>query len=406
MAQTSPSPICRTRHAVILAAGESKRTRPLTLQRPKPLISLLGQPLLAHILDQLVGLVERVTLVVGYRADDIRAHFGAAYRGMQLFYVHQQQVNGTAGALMVVADALDATGEPHLDEPFFLLYGDNMVSQIDLLKVCQQRYSMAALPVDDPSGFGILDVTGNRVLRIIEKPTDAPPGSLSNPGIFHFDSQVFPALRQIQPSSRGEYELTDLIGVLAQQHTISYHVCEGYWVPVGNPWEALTAGLFLLQQRAALRSNIHEEANISPDCVIEGSVHIGRAFIGAGTRIVGPAWIGDGVFIGSDCTISHSVLEAGASLDDGCTIEYTMLGQHVQIGYDCRIQHSLLDNGASVSPTTTLLAHDFEEFTPVAYTAGLLDQTTMRRRGVVLGSGVALPDEATPQPGLITFPEP
>lgn len=214
------------RHAVLLAAGESTRTRPLTLQRPKPLIPLLDRPLLAHILDELVGIVERMTLVVGYRADQVAAAFGTEYRGMQLRYMRQTVVNGTAGALLAAAP---------IDEPFFLLYGDNLVAREDILGVAQGRYGVAGLPVADARAFGVLQIEHGSVTGILEKPAEPPPHALANPGIYCFDAAVFPLLEQIAPSPRGELELTDLIGALAATSPVHPHVCTGYWVPVGNP---------------------------------------------------------------------------------------------------------------------------------------------------------------------------
>lgn len=400
MAHTPDTGSCQTHHAIILAAGESRRTRPLTLQRPKPLIPLLGQPLLAHILDELVGLVERVTLVVGYRADAIRAYFGDSYRDMQVEYVHQHVVNGTAGALLVVAE------QATLDDAFFLLYGDNLVSQVDIAQVCQQRYAMAALPVDDPTGFGILDVADGHVQRIIEKPPAAPPGSLSNPGIFHLDSYVIPALQQVQPSPRGEYELTDLITALAHDHAVGYRVCQGHWVPVGNPWEVLIAGQFLLQRRAALRSRVHPEADLAPDCKLEGYVVVGRAKIAAGCRIIGPAVIGDDVTLGAGCVVEHSVLEAGTTIAESCSIRHSLLlGQGATVEPHCTIVYSVLDSDTTVGVGARLEAQRFEDVQPVAATQELLDADTLRWRGVVLGQGVTIPANTVVAAGTILFPD-
>lgn len=240
MAHIAPHQPCLTLHAVILAAGESTRTRPLTLHRPKPLIPLLGRPLLAHILDALVGLVERVTLVVGYRAEMVEAAFGSAYRGMVLHYARQEVMNGTAGALLAVGP---------IDESFFLLYGDNLVAHEDIVGVCRARYSVAGLRVADARSFGVLEMVDGTVRRIVEKPADPPPDALANAGVYHFDGAVFPLLERIVPSPRGELELTDLVGALAMEQPVQAHICTGHWVPVGTPWEALSAAQFLLTQR-------------------------------------------------------------------------------------------------------------------------------------------------------------
>ncbi len=397
MMSQKPAPdFCPTRHAVILAAGESKRTRPLTLHRPKPLIPLLGQPLLAHILDELFGLVDRVTLVVGYRADAIQERFGFVYRGTELRYVRQQTVNGTASALQVV--------EGHVNEPFFLLYGDNLIGRADVLATCVQRYCMAALQVDDLRSFGVLEIVDGTVKRILEKPENPPPGALANPGIFHFDEQVFPALRQIRPSSRGEYELTDLIAMLAQDHAVGYTVCQNHWIPVGNPWEALNASAFLLARRANLRAEIESAATIAADADISGAVRIGRAQIGAGTRIVGPAVIGDDVVIGVGCVVDRSVLEDGVVVNDGSVIEHSALGLGAYVGAQCLVQSSWLDTGARVGDQARLVARRFDDVRSVADTMGLLDPAVMATHGTVLGAHVELPSSAAPEPGSVIFP--
>lgn len=398
MTQSIEPPICRTRHAVILAAGESRRTRPLTLHRPKPLIPLLGQPLLAHILNELVGLVDRVTLVVGYRAEAIQAHFGTHYRDMELRYVRQEQVNGTASALISVAD--------YVDEPFFLLYGDNLISGKDLLTICRQRYSLAALRVEDPRSFGVLELEQGKVRRIIEKPEHAEPGALANPGIYHFDTEVFPLIERIRPSPRGEYELTDVIALLAAVYTLDYSLCSGHWVPVGNPWEALIASNFLLERRAQEQPTLHPAAQIDPSCQISGSVHIGRARLGAGCRIIGPTIIGDDVVIGSGSLIDHSVLEAGSMIGNDCVIGHSALGAGAQVGASCVVQASLLDTNARLGEHGRLPAQLFTDVAPTAQTVGLLDHIALCRRGAIIGSGVVVPASTTIASGTIVFPQP
>jgi NDP-sugar pyrophosphorylase family protein len=384
---------CATRHAVILAAGDSKRTRPLTLHRPKPLIPLLGRPLLSHILDEMQGLVDRVTLVVGYRADDIRQVFGAEYNGIALNYTVQQEVNGTAGALKAVAGSIAA--------PFFLLYGDNLVSHVDLEQICAERYCLAGLPVSDPRAFGVLDTDGAHVRRILEKPADPPPGALANPGMYHFDQAVFPLLTEIQPSPRGEYELTDLIELLARRHPVGYRACAGFWIPVGNPWEALAAGLFLLQRRATRPATIAIGAGIPPGIEISGAVQIGRARIGAGTRIIGPTHIGDDVVIGEDCLVDNAVLEDGAAIAAGSQVTRSVIGAGVQLAAGSRIEYSWLDNRARVGADARLLAGRFPEYQPVAATTGLLDQSILQYRGVIVAAGRHVPSAATPDPGSV-----
>lgn len=365
------------RHAVILVAGASTRTRPLTEHRPKPLIPLLGKPLLAHILDELVGLVERVTLVVGYRADQIIAAFGDSYRGMELRYVHQTVINGTAGALLAA--------EP-IEEPFLLLYGDNLIDRADVIGVSQHRYAVAGLRVADPRSFGVLDVQDGLVYRIIEKPVNPPADALANPGIYHFDEAVFPLLRQIIPSPRGELELTDLIALLANHHPVACHICTGHWIPVGTPWEALLAARFLLARLA--QSRIAPTARIDSEADIEGIVVIGEgAVIGPQAKIIGPAVIGPRVVVGPGTLIIASAIEAGATIGSGAMIGGSVIGSEVMVGAGAMISHSWIDDRAQIGPHAVLAAAEDTSVQPVAVVKGVLALTDMRTRGAIVAAG-------------------
>lgn len=349
---------CATRHAVVLAAGESKRTRPLTLHRPKPLIPLLDRPLLAHILDELVGLVERATIVVGYRAELVETFFGPEYRGIALRYARQPVVNGTAGALLAAAP---------LDEPFFVLNGDNLAAREDVLGVCAGPYAVAGLPVADARSFGVLQVVDGRVLAILEKPADPPPGALANPGIYHFGQAVFPLLERIAPSPRGELELTDLIAAIAATDPVLPHVCTGHWVPVGTPWEALSAGQFLAARHSADAVFVHPEALVHPEA-----------------RIVGPAAIGPGCQVGAGAVVEASVLGPGAIVGPGA-----------------RVHASWLDDGAVVGAGAVLAARPFPELQTTAEVRGVLSHSQLITRGSVIAAGAQVADGATLEPGTV-----
>ncbi|WP_298818900.1 sugar phosphate nucleotidyltransferase [Chloroflexus sp.] len=379
------------RHAVILVAGASTRTRPLTEHRPKPLIPLLGQPLLAHILDELVGLIDRVTLVVGYRADQIIAQFGAEYRGMALRYVHQTVINGTAGALLAAAP---------IDEPFLLLYGDNLIDRADVIGVCQHRYAVAGLRVADPRSFGVLDVRDGLVYRIIEKPAHPPADALANPGIYHFDEEVFPLARQIIPSPRGELELTDLIALLSALHPIACHICAGHWIPVGTPWEALLAARFLLARMA--QSQIASTARIDDQVELEGTVVIGEgAQIGAQARIVGPTVIGPRAIVGPGALVVASVLEAGATIGPGAMVGGSVIGAEAMVGADAMVSHSWIDDEAQIGHHAALNAAELPDAQPVAVVNGVLSLAEMRTRGAVIAARSFVAPQSVVAPGSV-----
>lgn len=370
------------RHAVILAAGASKRTRPLTDHRPKPLIPLLGRPLLAHILDELHGLIDRATLVVGYRADQIRAHFGASYRGIDLRYVVQTIVNGTAGALLAATP---------IAEPFFLLYGDNLIARSDVLGVSRRPNMLAGLPVADARAFGVLDYDGDQVWRIIEKPQHPPANPLANPGIFHFSADAADLAAQITPSPRGELELTDLIELLAARGPVGYHICQGHWLPVGTPWEALSAARYLLRSLVT-HDQIAHAALIAPTAELRGPLFVAAgAQIGPRARVIGPAYIGPGAEIGADAVLIESVLEQGALLDAGAQLIGSVLGSGARVGAHAVVRNSWIDDQASLGAGSWVQAAELSELQPAAATGGRLSLREQRTLGTVIARGVQLP---------------
>lgn len=370
------------RRAIILAAGESKRTRPLTNHRPKPLIPLLGKPLLAHILDTLVGIADRVTLVVGYRAEAIATTFGSTYRGMGLDYVHQQVVNGTAGALLAVGP---------ISEPFLLLYGDNLIAREDVLGVCRQPDTLAGLHVSDARAFGVLQIADGSVRGILEKPEHPPENALANPGIFHFSADAATLVRQISPSPRGELELTDLIGLLAATRRVAYHVCTGYWIPVGTPWEALSAAQFLL----ALRRTHNQQASIDPTAKFHSSAYVTEASrIEASALIAADATIhdcviGPGTRIGAGAVIERSIVEAGALVEAGAYIRDSVVGPGAIVGERATVAASWLDDAAVVTSGSKLEAAVFADLRPVAVTHDQLSPAQLSTRGAIVARAVS-----------------
>src|SRR3989344_3920678 len=157
--------------AVILAAGEGKRMWPLTLELPKPLILVAGRPILAHIIDALPREVDEIILVIGYKGDMIKRHFGDLYDGRRVRYVHQWMPAGTAHALSMAESFLR-------DEKFILMMGDDLHGRAAFEKALSYPLSILAATHSDPSKFGVLELNADGTLaNIIEKP-EVPPTNL------------------------------------------------------------------------------------------------------------------------------------------------------------------------------------------------------------------------------------
>ena len=209
--------------AVILAAGEGRRMRPLTLKRPKPLIAVAGRPILEHIIDALPKEVDEIILVVGYKADMIQRHFGASYKGRRIAYVHQWMPAGTAHALSMAA--------PFLNEGrFVFVCGDDVHGANAFVEALSHPLALLAATHEEPGKFGVIEMNADGTLAsIIEKPEN-PPTNLISTGAMVLDTRIFQY--EAARHESGEYYMTHPLGLFAREHPITV-VRQDFWVPVG-----------------------------------------------------------------------------------------------------------------------------------------------------------------------------
>ena len=211
--------------AVILAAGEGRRLRPLTLEMPKALVSVAGRPILEHIIDALPKAIDEILIVVGYKADMIKQYFDNSYKGRSIRYVQQWMPVGTAHALSMV--------EPLLrDERFLLTLGDDIHGAQGFEDALAHPLSILAATHPEPSKFGVIELNPDHTLaRIVEKPA-VPPTNLISTGAMVLDKRIFNY--EAARHETGEYYLTHPLGLLAQEHSIMV-VEQDVWIPVGYP---------------------------------------------------------------------------------------------------------------------------------------------------------------------------
>lgn len=222
--------------AVVLAAGEGTRLRPLTEEKPKGLVEVDGRPILTHCFERLAALdAEELIVVVGYRADDIIEHYGDEFRGIPITYTTQEERLGLAHALNTV--------EARIDGEFMLMLGDNVFEANLEDVVSRQRegrvdaaFLVEEVPYEEASRYGVC-VTNEygEITDVIEKPDD-PPSNLVMTGFYTFTPAIFHATRLVEPSDRGEYELSDAIDLLiASGRTIDAIGLDGWRIDVGYP---------------------------------------------------------------------------------------------------------------------------------------------------------------------------
>ncbi len=222
--------------AVVLAAGKGTRLRPLTENKPKGLVEVDGAPILTHCFERLAGLsVDELVVVVGYRKQDIIDHYGDEFDGIPITYTHQREQKGLAHALLTV--------ESHIDGDFILMLGDNVfhANLQDVVSRQQKDHADAvflteAVPYEEASRYGVCVTNGDsEITEVVEKPED-PPSNVAMTGFYTFSPAIFHACHLVQPSDRGEYEISDAIDLLIQSgRTIDALHMDGWRVDVGYP---------------------------------------------------------------------------------------------------------------------------------------------------------------------------
>ena len=223
--------------ALILAAGEGTRMRPLTANTPKPLLPVAGKPFLQHIIETLHDHeIKDIFLLIGWKDRRIKQHFGSGERlGVKINYLYQEERLGTAHAVNCAASVLDSD--------FLALNGDIVVTGsyvkglLDFYKTHKSSI-MSLAQVDFPERFGVVELEEERVKDIAEKPK-FPKSNLINAGMYIFTPEVFPAIEQTPLSTRGEYEITDTIKLIAKNSDVFGYILDESWVEIGRPWDML-----------------------------------------------------------------------------------------------------------------------------------------------------------------------
>ncbi len=310
--------------AVVLAAGQGTRMGPLTRNMPKVMLPIVNKPILHYVIESAreAG-IEEFVVVVGYGENSIKDYFndGSSLK-ICIEYIHQEKQMGTAHAVGVAKDMVH--------DRFLVLNGDIIVSPAHIRRLisCKSEVVMTAREVDNPSEYGVLEVKQDRVLRIIEKPRDAP-SNLANAGIYAFPLSIFEAIDHTPLSIRNEYEITDTLQILIDQGTdVGYLVASERWMDIGRPWDLLDANeYFLSRMQPDIRGDVEHFATL------KGNISIGEnTIIRNGTYIIGPVAIGRNCDIGPNCYI-----RAGTSISDD-----------VRIGNAVEIKNSIIMKGTHI----------------------------------------------------------
>ncbi len=332
--------------ALVLAGGSGTRLRPITHTSAKQLVPVANKPILFFGLEQIrdAGITE-VGIIVGDTHAEIEAAVGdGSALGIEPTYLRQESPAGLAHAVLTAAEWLG-------DDDFVMFLGDNLIEGgIGHLVEAFERDRPAAQvllkAVEDPSRFGVAELDdAGRVVRLVEKP-EHPPSDLALVGVYLFSPAILDAARRIEPSDRGELEITDAIQrLLDDGQEVRASLIEGWWLDTGKKDDLLEANRIVLGSvRRRVEGAVDHDSELVGEVVVEAGAQVVRSSV-RGPAVIGPgarledAYVGPFTSIANDCVVER------------CEIEFSVLLERARVHDVARIEGSLLGRDVVVSRT-------------------------------------------------------
>ena len=340
--------------ALILAAGKGNRMWPLTENRPKSLLPIVGKSIIEkQIIELKKAGVKEVNVLIGYKMNKISDKLGNGDSfGLRINYIVQEEQKGTGHAVNQMKDKIS--------EPFYCLNGDILINQNNIQRLLDKKEHivMMTTEVKDGTNFGAVESKNGYLISIKEKGVSGKTSI--NAGIYLFNSEIFKALANIKKSIRGEYELTDALESIASDVKVVKYV--GFWKDIGSPWDLLTAN-----EKEICNVNGKNEGIIEENVTLNGTARIGKGTIlKSGTYIEGSVWIGDNCVIGPNAylrngtvlcgnnkvgassEVKNSILMEGAKAPHHNYVGDSILGENCNLGSGTKIANLRLDKNEIV----------------------------------------------------------
>ena len=320
---------------IILHGGHGTRLRPLTHTGPKQLLPIANKAMSQYALEDLktAGIKEIGIIIGDVYPEKVKEYYGDGSKfGVKITYVYQDQPKGIAHAIRLCKNFIGS-------DKFIVYLGDNVLRKdlTDYTKKFQSFDSDAMIllcKVDDPQRFGIAELDGNKIKKIMEKPK-IPPSDLAVIGIYFLSPKIFDIIDKLKPSWRNEFEITEALQLLMDEgNTITYDTVTGWWKDTGTPEDIIHANKLVLNSIGT-----ENQFLIDSDATINDQIVIGKnSKISKDSSIIGP------IIIGNNCTIgSTSQLGPHVSIGDNCNIQ------------QCKIQNSIIMKNCSIDAKINLI---------------------------------------------------
>lgn len=384
---------------LILAGGEGKRMRPLTLTRPKVMLNVCGKPILEWNLKILTKFFENINVVIGYKKEKIIEYFKDSYNSKKINYIEQKEQIGTGNAILIA--------EENIRGKFLVVNGDLLFSE-SLIKNFlnfskNYKNCLCVKKVDNPSQFGVLNVDESNLITELEEKPENPKSNLINAGIYIFDENIFDLLKNLKKSERNEYEITDAIKILIKNKEIYGYISDEFWKDVGYPWDLLDANEFLMKD-----INGEIKGKIEENVIIKNKENL---YVGEGTEILSGSYIIAPCYIGKNCKIGPNTFIR----------PYTSIGDNCHIGAGVEIKNSIIFNNTNVPHLSyvgdsiigencnlaagTLIANLRHDNANVKVNInGKVIDSKRRKLGAIIGDNVKTGINTSILPGTVIYP--
>ncbi|MDX6331047.1 MAG: glucose-phosphate thymidylyltransferase [Streptomycetaceae bacterium] len=331
--------------ALVLSGGSGTRLRPITHTSAKQLVPVANKPVLFYGLEAIAeaGITD-VGIIVGDTADEIREAVGDGSKlGISVTYIPQDKPLGLAHAVLIARDFLG-------DDDFVMYLGDNFIvggitGLVDEFRAEHPAAQILLTRVPNPTSFGVAELDGNGQVKSLEEKPEKPKSDLALVGVYLFTPAIHEAVRGIEPSWRGELEITHAIQwLIDQKRDVRSTTISGYWKDTGNVADMLEVNRSVLERvEPSVEGTVDETSEIIGRVRIEAGAEV------RGSRIVGPAIIGPG------SVITDSYVGPFTSISENCQIhdsevEFSIVLRESSIRGVRRVEASLIGRNVEVTP--------------------------------------------------------
>ncbi len=341
---------------IILHGGHGTRLRPLTHTGPKQLLPITNKPMSQYALEDIreVGIKDIAIIIGDVYPEKVKEYYGDGKKfGVNITYVFQDKPKGIAHAIRLCKKFVGS-------DKFVVYLGDNvlrtgLVSYTKKFLSSKTDAMILLCEVDDPSRFGIAELDGKTIKKIVEKPKN-PQSNLAVIGVYFLTPKIFDIIDKLKPSWRGELEITDsLQQMLDNNMKISYDTVTGWWKDTGTPEDILHANRLILDSIGTQNQFVLEEG-----AKVQGNIVIGKkSTISRDSFIKGPVIIGENCHIGPAVRVGPYVSVGNNSVLKRCDVENSIIMDACKIDSKIHIIDSIVAHGSEVIDNPIPKKHQF-----------------------------------------------